>query len=251
MSTAAQINANQLNAQSSTGPRTPEGKSVVSQNATKHGLTATYPVIRTPSEQTQFKQLILAAWNIDRCHRLEAELALTTGIDPLIDETQSKTLASIEAYRLRAERLFHRILKELKALDKNRYIPQIKPNFPTPIYSHTPRTTTKIGRNEPCPCKSGKKYKFCCINSQPTNPLQATSCKRDMNLEIRVGPQAWRLEKLIESHVRCSKAAQPTTEMLRGKFESKAKASACEFKQSLNFLNYISSLISHLQESNG
>ena len=48
MSTAAQISANQLNAQSSTGPRTAEGKSVVSQNATKHGLTATYPVIRTP-----------------------------------------------------------------------------------------------------------------------------------------------------------------------------------------------------------
>ena len=54
MSTAAQINANQLNAQSSTGPRTAEGKSVVAQNATKHGLTATYPVIRTPEEQTQF-----------------------------------------------------------------------------------------------------------------------------------------------------------------------------------------------------
>ncbi len=190
MSTAAQITANQLNAQSSTGPRTAEGKSVVSQNATKHGLTASYPVIRTPeeqtqfdemsvafleelrpytpSEQTQFKQLVLAAWNIDRCHRLEAELALTTGIDPLIDETQSKTLARIEAYRLRAERLFHRNLKELKTLDKNRYIPQIKPNFPTPIYFSGPRTTPKIGRNEPCPCKSGRKFKFCCIDSQPT-----------------------------------------------------------------------------------
>ena len=22
----------------------------------------------------------------------------------------------------------------------------------------------KIGRNDPCPCGSGKKYKFCCIN---------------------------------------------------------------------------------------
>ncbi len=154
MSTAAQITANQLNAQSSTGPRTAEGKSVVSQNATKHGLTATYPVIRTlaeqtqfdemsvafleelrpytPSEQTQFKQLILAALNIDRCHRLDAELAAATGIEPLLDETADKTLARIEAYRLGAERLFHRNLKELNTIDKNRYIPQIKPNFPTP-----------------------------------------------------------------------------------------------------------------------
>ena len=101
MSTAAQIQANQLNAQLSTGPRTAEGKSQTAKNATRHGLTATCPVIRTPdeqsqfdaleaalqyelhpytpSEQTQFKQLVLAAWNIDRCHRLEAELAAATG----------------------------------------------------------------------------------------------------------------------------------------------------------------------------
>ena len=27
-----------------------------------------------------------------------------------------------------------------------------------------PRTVTKIGRNDPCPCGSGKKYKKCCGN---------------------------------------------------------------------------------------
>ena len=26
----------------------------------------------------------------------------------------------------------------------------------------------KIGRNEPCPCGSGKKYKKCCINKELT-----------------------------------------------------------------------------------
>jgi uncharacterized protein YecA (UPF0149 family) len=26
----------------------------------------------------------------------------------------------------------------------------------------TPVTVSKIGRNEPCPCGSGKKYKKCC-----------------------------------------------------------------------------------------
>jgi len=25
-----------------------------------------------------------------------------------------------------------------------------------------PKTSTKIGRNDPCPCGSGKKYKHCC-----------------------------------------------------------------------------------------
>ena len=26
---------------------------------------------------------------------------------------------------------------------------------------------TKIGRNDPCPCGSGKKYKLCCLGSRP------------------------------------------------------------------------------------
>ncbi len=26
------------------------------------------------------------------------------------------------------------------------------------------RVTKKVGRNEPCPCGSGKKYKKCCLN---------------------------------------------------------------------------------------
>jgi hypothetical protein len=40
MATAAQIAANQLNAQASTGPRTDAGKQVVSRNAFVHGLAA-------------------------------------------------------------------------------------------------------------------------------------------------------------------------------------------------------------------
>jgi len=43
MSTEVQILANRRNAQKSTGPRTSEGKSAISQNAVKHGLTS--PVV--------------------------------------------------------------------------------------------------------------------------------------------------------------------------------------------------------------
>jgi len=39
MSNDQQIAANRLNAQRSTGPRTPAGKTRVSSNALKHGLT--------------------------------------------------------------------------------------------------------------------------------------------------------------------------------------------------------------------
>jgi preprotein translocase subunit SecA len=38
---------------------------------------------------------------------------------------------------------------------------QTKPEAPRQQIS-TPKTTQKVGRNDPCPCGSGKKYKKCC-----------------------------------------------------------------------------------------
>ncbi len=49
MATEAQIEANRANAQKSTGPRTPEGKAIVSHNAITHGLLARAGVL--PGEQ--------------------------------------------------------------------------------------------------------------------------------------------------------------------------------------------------------
>ena len=197
MSTTAQITANQLNANLSTGPRTPEGKSASAQNSTKHGLTCAYPVIRSEAERTQFetltakfehevrpagqseitifKQLILAAWNIDRCHRLESELSSNSEVDPLLDESLSKTLARIETYRMRAERNFYKALRELKA---NRPSGKFQERSPAtfeqnePKYIQVPylatyiRPNPKVGRNEPCPCGSTRKYKQCCLQNE-------------------------------------------------------------------------------------
>ena len=56
MATAAQIAANQTNAQSSTGPRTEEGKARSAQNATKHGLTSRQFVI-APHQREEFDEL--------------------------------------------------------------------------------------------------------------------------------------------------------------------------------------------------
>jgi len=50
MATEAQLIANRRNAQKSTGPRTSEGKSAVSQNAVKHGLLAARNVINSESQ---------------------------------------------------------------------------------------------------------------------------------------------------------------------------------------------------------
>ncbi len=57
MSSEKQIEANKQNAQKSTGPKTPEGKEKVSQNAVTHGLTAFRPVLanENPEEYALFR----------------------------------------------------------------------------------------------------------------------------------------------------------------------------------------------------
>lgn len=40
------------------------------------------------------------------------------------------------------------------------------------------RSSPKVGRNDPCPCGSGKKYKFCCMN-KPASPLDSIESALD------------------------------------------------------------------------
>ena len=205
MSTSAQLAANQANAQHSTGPRTPDGKAASSTNATKHGFFAKHAVLLNELEHRQFEslrnsfvyefnptnivevtlldQLVLAAWNIERTNRLEAEMANAEGIDPLLSETNTKTLDRICAYRNRAERTFHKCHKELRVLkapsrSKAKPVPQsIQRNEPK-FVTHSSQTyvcpAIKIGRNEPCPCKSGRKYKLCCLRNE-ANPHETSA----------------------------------------------------------------------------
>ena len=65
MSTQKQIDANRKNAQKSTGPKTPDGKSATAQNAIKHGFTANTPIIpgEDPAAYDTFKTNLLKELN--------------------------------------------------------------------------------------------------------------------------------------------------------------------------------------------
>jgi hypothetical protein len=56
MLTDAKLNANRANAQSSTGPRTPEGKAKVALNSATHGLFSSRDLV-LPDEQAEYDEL--------------------------------------------------------------------------------------------------------------------------------------------------------------------------------------------------
>jgi len=140
MASPAQINANQANAQFSTGPRTAAGKTRVAQNAVRHGLTARHLVIRDDEqdafvtlheslfeeldpqgalETITFHELLHAAWNLQRFSRIEAEVSLGTTED-FTDPVTTAVLDHLSRYQSRAQRAFYKAQAELRILQTNR-----------------------------------------------------------------------------------------------------------------------------------
>ncbi|HEY3738444.1 MAG TPA: hypothetical protein VGL53_01305 [Bryobacteraceae bacterium] len=138
---AVQIEANRANARHSTGPRTEQGKSASSRNATTTGLTSSKIFVR-PDEQEAFDELndtllgelqpvgetqlhhfeliLHAQWNIRRCFELEAQIqneAISKGLaDALLDDELVRKLDRIYRYKTMHESSHRRASSELRHL---------------------------------------------------------------------------------------------------------------------------------------
>lgn len=146
-----QLNANRRNAQLSTGPRTPEGRAAVSQNALRHGLASKTAVLPTenpeefrelrdsffdehqpsgPTETLLVEQMAISAWRLRRLRALETGLFTLrisqlsrdeNELDPparayAYDASGSRAIDSLTRYETRIERSFYRALHELQKL---------------------------------------------------------------------------------------------------------------------------------------
>ena len=74
MATRAQTKSNRKNAKKSTGPRTEDGKALVSQNALKHGLLARDTVLPGEDPADFDRQLAALEGDIQPANSLEFEL---------------------------------------------------------------------------------------------------------------------------------------------------------------------------------
>ena len=93
MATEQQIAANRMNAQKSTGPKTPQGRAAVRLNGLKHGLTSSTLVLKgesisdfenlldsfeaehcpsTATEEALVRQMAMAQWRRRRLYHIEA-----------------------------------------------------------------------------------------------------------------------------------------------------------------------------------
>jgi len=150
MSTAAQIAANTINAQSSTGARTEAGHAASSKNATTHGLFTLRDFIRPGEEQVyaQSKSELIdslapsgplesnlvdeihrAMWRMRRCGQVEANLIIRLDddrgyiFDPMetADAACEKIQRSVDRARSQAHRLLHKCTAELRKLQTERH----------------------------------------------------------------------------------------------------------------------------------
>ena len=134
MATPAQINANRVNAQKSTGPRSVEGKSASRFNALKHGMDAASIVIpgedpevydslvaqylveyrpQSASESFHVDTMIRADWQKRRLEAVEADLFRT-----IMTESPDNSLAAVLLAESPASKLLLRIQRQIAAFER-------------------------------------------------------------------------------------------------------------------------------------
>src|SRR2546421_9691566 len=168
MATELQIAANRLNAQKSTGPKTPEGRAAVRLNGVKHGITAQTLVLKgeneedftalldsyeaehdpsTPTEEALVLQLAMATWRLRRLYHAEAAFSaskLKTIAETevgrklkdserlgLVNDWSKDTMATFNRQESRLERTFYRALHELQRLRQLALVSQSAPIAPS------------------------------------------------------------------------------------------------------------------------
>jgi hypothetical protein len=186
----AQFDANRVNATQSTGPRTEAGKAQSARNSTRHGLAS--GVLFIEGEDPEIFKLLLADLRAEHAPATPTEEILVDNLArhfwfsrraailmaAALDENDLDRFALMLRYHTASDRAFSRTLVDLRNAQKARPQSEIgfvsqsavsQPAGPQPaspigfVSQPIHRNGPKIGRNEPCPCGSGLKYKKCCL----------------------------------------------------------------------------------------
>jgi len=135
---SATATVNRANAQSSTGPRTAEGKSRSAMNAIRHGLTAGAALLPNENaesyhsfcrrmvqdlrpegmlEEQLAKTVADAQWRLNRCRSLESRVSIADHDDP---NKLVEALGKFSLYEHRLTRKFQNTLKQFRDIQADR-----------------------------------------------------------------------------------------------------------------------------------
>ena len=132
MATQAQVQANRLNAQKSTGPRTEEGKAVVSQNALKHGLCA--------------EKAVIAGEDVGEFEFYRDELLGELSPAGAVESVLAERVVNLSWRLRRAERAQNEVFDALLAKDVAMGVPRRRESLPTGDGLEVPVEETPLGR---------------------------------------------------------------------------------------------------------
>lgn len=143
------VTANRTNARRSTGPKTPQGKAIVTQNPLKHGVFSKQVVLGNESQeefnalQQEFynyfhplglletlfcERALAAAWRLSRVTLMESLLLNQAARQSLFGDdtseifgnTTNDRLALLSRYEISLEKMLFRSLSELRVLQADR-----------------------------------------------------------------------------------------------------------------------------------
>jgi len=122
---------------------------------------------KEPSSSSRIEELVIRYLKNDKTHAVPLSFAIST----LIDIGEDKHIDLIrETFKTKeVDELLRGDLEEIEislGLRENPYLNQAKIDSKKMMenFEANDKLEPKIGRNDPCPCGSGKKYKKCCLN---------------------------------------------------------------------------------------
>ena len=202
MATLKQIEANRRNAMKSTGPRTPEGKAIVSMNSLRHGLRARTIVLpsenpeefhqlcddleaewnpQSRTEQFYVEQMAVSQWKLTRMEVgeigvFQEEAAAKTQI-PLLDRLWQA--------QCRMERSYARAQRELERLQKSRrqQVEQLEKTEPAPhLAANAIAAAESSAASEPQPAPNAPIF---VSTADPTDPAPSPSASAPVEPDLR------------------------------------------------------------------
>lgn len=156
--------------------------------------------MRENTPQADFSDLLTQARTLARRRQIGMPVVILLALAELLDDEGLKsTLRWVEEDKhLEIARAFIPSMEEAREAELLSGLPELPEREALSGYT-VRRAVAKVGRNEPCPCGSGRKYKKCCLSKDRAALADSSDVPGVTRTELRRQPEAHlNLDRLLE-----------------------------------------------------